>query len=824
MLKLKNLVIAASALISIAVLGCTSEVVREVSVVSEVVRDVTVIVEKPVEVPVEVPVPQTVIVEKVVDNKILETVVVELMVPVRYEQVVEVPVVETVIVEKEVWIEVEVPVKQEVPVTVEVPTIETVVVEVPVTVEVPTIETVVVEVPVTVEVPTIETVVVEKPVTVEVPITTTVKEIPITTYPPMMQAGNEDVVIGLPRVRPVSGLPTVGFGTTPTQSGGVEDYFFHYEGTDPMTPELVEAWDIDPAGTRLQLTMRKGRDGTGIPFNSPVGYEDIDFGVADADNVVRYFNESNVNTNIESRYLASHYLSEHFLEASKVDDWTVAIELVSPTYGCLPISQFGCFRTERGLFYLEHADTMGIEWAEEHHIGTGSFVQDYCVAADRCVTEAVDNHWRSTSNIGTFTQRHVPDEEVRISMLRNGDLDLMEIDFTRVAGLLDEGYRFLETMPNGFITQSILFPGNLWEHTHPEDGKALLPWLCDRHYGTDQDYNKCGSVVGDGPYLQDYAWIGNPWGTIDAPCEDRDSPGRDRCGNAPYSDTDNRDGVDDMQQARWVRLALSAAIDRDYINETYLGQMGAPLYSEYMGPNYQGWDADRRTGCWDWLGYRTPCESDSLLNAVRWTLPQWENPSDYLALAGDILSIAGYPLIDGKRQGINGLGLQHYISEAGRVSPEIAIYITSQWEKLGIEIEHVNQNEYYAGTTAFRMRRRAQYLPILKNGMVYSNVYPLDLPLPSTDTSLTRSNFGWGVGFESQAASKWYREILSEPNKAIRERLHLDWVDYSMYWVQSAGVFQIPKGVIAGPRIDSWIGRHEHYKNISSNPEFIVLR
>ena len=30
--------------------------------------------------------------------------------------------------------------------------------------------------------------------------------------------------------------------------------------------------------------------------------------------------------------------------------------------------------------------------------------------------------------------------------------------------------------------------------------------------------------------------------------------------------------------------------------------------------------------------------------------------------------------------------------------------------------------------------------------------------------------------------------------------MHLQFVDYSMYWVQYAGVFQIPKGVIAGPR------------------------
>ena len=54
--------------------------------------------------------------------------------------------------------------------------------------------------------------------------------------------------------------------------------------------------------------------------------------------------------------------------------------------------------------------------------------------------------------------------------------------------------------------------------------------------------------------------------------------------------------------------------------------------------------------------------------------------------------------------------------------------------------------------------------------------------------------------------------------------MHLQFVDYSMYWVQYAGVFQIPKGVIAGPRVASWNGRHQHYANVSNNPEFIVLK
>ena len=33
--------------------------------------------------------------------------------------------------------------------------------------------------------------------------------------------------------------------------------------------------------------------------------------------------------------------------------------------------------------------------------------------------------------------------------------------------------RFLETMPGGYVGQSIIFPGNLWEETHARSGEAL---------------------------------------------------------------------------------------------------------------------------------------------------------------------------------------------------------------------------------------------------------------------------------------------------------------------------------------------------------------
>ena len=53
--------------------------------------------------------------------------------------------------------------------------------------------------------------------------------------------------------------------------------------------------------------------------------------------------------------------------------------------------------------------------------------------------------------------------------------------------------------------------------------------------------------------------------------------------------------------------------------------------------------------------------------------------------------------------------------------------------------------------------------------------------------------------------------------------MHIDIVDYSMYWLQYAGVYQVPKGIVVNDRIKSWNAPQQHYANVSNNPELIVL-
>jgi len=594
----------------------------------------------------------------------------------------------------------------------------------------------------------------------------------------------------------VYGLPYVGpyRGSATNQLGGIEEHLYIFGNGDPMTMELLESWDIDPAGTRVSMTLKKG-----IPWNSPIGFEDVDFGVVDADELVEHFNRSNATTNPESTYGNGGDLAAIFLEAKKIDDYTIEIGLVTPVYYCLPVSQFGCLSAARGFYKVTHADQMGIEWARLHAVGTGPYVQgDDCKPGDRCTVHALDSHWRQVGNVATITGIQVPEATTQIAMLKTGKIDMTVLDYKLLPDVVEDSstnFEFLETMPGGFVGQSILFPGNLWEHSHARTAEALNPWDAP-------------------PYENDYPWIGNPWGHQGATCVGSTAAGQEVCGDAPYDDTNNPEDMDDMEQARLVRLALSTAIDRGAINDSLLNGIGTAIYSEYMGPEYPGWDAARETGCFDWLGNDTTC------SGTQQTVP-WKITDGDLETAGELLTTAGYPLVDGVRQGFGELVLQAYAAEAGPVGLEVADTIMSDWKRLGIEISGLVED--YGGVISPRMRQRVQYLPVLKNGDVHSNVYPLDWPLPTVDTSSSRP--GWGVGFESQAGAKWLFEILGEQDASVREAGHLNWVDWSMFWLQYAGVFQVPKGIVVNADVvASWNGRQQHYSNVSGNPEFIVLK
>ena len=656
----------------------------------------------------------------------------------------------------------------------------------------------------TVEVEVVKEVVVEKEVVKEVEVEVE-KEVVVTKEKVVEKiveverpdAETIDLVWGKKKIEGVFGLRWQGPYKTSAviDMQGVEEPLFKYKNGTPMDPYTAESWDVSADGKYLNISIRKG-----IDFNSPKGFESVNMGEFDANDVCWYFNNANPSINAESTDPNGGDYAAVFGKCEVVDSYSLTFELVSPLYFCFPLSDFGCLSARMPPQSKKSYDLMGYEWSKSHHVGTGPYIQGACIAGDRCsIHKAAGSHWSGNSGqIDSLTQVQVPEVQTRIAMLENGTIDMADMDFKMVPSLLDKGLAFIETMPGSYVNQSIIWAGNLWEDVHARTGEALNPW--------------------DAPsYAKDYPWIGDPWQTV--------YPSK-----VKYTDTDNPAGMSDMEQARLVRLALSMAIDRNAINKNLLNDLGLPIYSEYMGPEYPGWDATRMTGCWDvgdigtGKGVTAPptthtCEGTETVlgaNGIPWELP---NGGGDLAMANDLLDKAGYPAgADGQRAGFGGdLVLQSYVAETGEVSLEVADTVMSSWKQLGLSISGLEED--YGGVISPRMRRREQLLPVLKNGDVHSNSYPLDWPLPTVDSSASRP--GWGPGFESPAQAYWLYQILPEKDPAVRGEMHLMGVDYSMFWQQYGGIYMIPKGVV-GQKGISWDGWITHYTSTSA-PQFIKV-
>ena len=584
-------------------------------------------------------------------------------------------------------------------------------------------------------------------------------------------------------VNPVFGTPWSGpYKWSAADLIGIGEHLFYFDKGNAMTPQMAKSWSVDPAGTKVTIELNKG-----MKWQSPKGYEDTDFGEADAESIVRWFNTVNGTVNPDSSYPDSGDLGAIFTKAEKTGDYTFTVGLVSPVFFCLPLSEFGCLGAAPVIGATEHVDIMGADWASKNAVMTGPYVHGDCNAGDRCSVYAVEDHWRATPNVAEIEVIQVPEAQTQVAMLKSGEVDMAVVDYKLLADVVtgSDTLRFLETMPGGYVGQSIIFPGNLWEETHARSGEALNAW--------------------DSPaYDKDVPWIGDPW-QVDSYHE-----GSTDSSVVRYTDTDNPAGMSDMEQARLVRLALSTALDRAAINDVLLNGIGTPIYSEYMGPEYPGWDPDRDTGIWDATGNKTS-ETGGVIHKL---------PDGDIVAAGALLDQAGYPADASGSRPIDGLVLQAYAAEAGPVGLEVADTVMSDWARLGIEISGLVED--YGGVISPRMKRREQYLPVLKNCDVHSNVWPQDWPIPPVDTSRTRPS--WGCGFESKFGAKMVSDVLMEKDAAERKRMHIDSVDYSMYWLQYAGVFQVPKGIVVNDKIKEWNAPQQHYANVSNNPELIVLK
>ena len=566
---------------------------------------------------------------------------------------------------------------------------------------------------------------------------------------------------------------------------GFYDSLLVHDGRNPMAPFVAEAWSINEAGDELTLEIRDG-----IRFNTPETFAGTDFGELTAHDVAWNMNRQNgvVNPSIGASF--GRVLGDTFREAVAEDDHTVKVPIVSDQLWGLPISEFGIYYTNVRLDSKVAYQTVGAQAIRWVPVGSGPFTIGEWVPNSWGEVHAVQDHWAEPPPLDTFTVYQAPEAVTRLAMLQVGAADLAEVDFSRIRDLEQIGMKYFQTMTSADTTNmSVIWPGNLWTDLDAQIAQELADG--GTRSGEDPQLEPWRSpvyTIGDLPH------IGCPW--------------ENHC---PYTDTNNPPGIDDMEQARLVRWALSYAIDRQGIVDVIQAGQGTPIYQEVMGPRYPGWRPERVVTATmiraaherhrspilgdgvTWPEYNvTPAEPD-----YQWP---WEIPTD-LKEAGRLLDLAGFPRGAAGQDTRFEIKLNKYRCETGDLCLEQADAVAAGWEAIGVSVEVLT--EEYGGVVVPRMRNRTQSSPVVKNCRIESANYPFDWPPPASDSTFSRP--GWGCAFESRFLDHMYISINEERDKAVRESMHLDMVDYYYYWQLYSGITQIPRGLAGNPQtIDSW--------------------
>ena len=592
------------------------------------------------------------------------------------------------------------------------------------------------------------------------------------------------------QIDPVAGYPNqAAYGPQWVNiSLGLAECLFVREGDNLMAPQTAESFQLAPDLKQVTFKLKQG-----VPFNSPVGVAE-DFGEMTAHDWVWFLNDANPTFNVESTFRIGGDLAAAFGEAKVVDDYTFTMDAAEGVViGAFnledTISEYG---KGPGVYSKKAFDTKGAEWMKQNLVSTGPFIVKEWVPQNRAELQALPEHHKHPSHIATFTRLHVPETASRIAMLQSKQADIVELDPVFADQVEAEGFRYMVPQPK-WITASYMWSGNLWEQTHARTGEVLdpAPW--------------------DAPSnLVDYPWIGNPW------CERGEA--------CHYEDTDNPPGMSDMEQARLVRWALSYAIDRQGIVDGILNGYGAGMPTEYMGPNFGGWDPNRKI---------TNAQSDAVMEkygfgdnemypsyGVATPMANFPWPWDIPyqpSFAEEILDIAGYPRgSDGTRFEIS---TNIYRAEIGDVSFDIGDLTAGLWEAIGVKTTILNED--YGSVVATRFRLRTQIWPTLKNGAVDDATWPAHWPLPLVDSSLSRP--GWGAGFESRFLADMHNMTKLEPDRASAIEQHMDVVDWTIYWHLYSGVVEVPKGYGVNPeKVSEWVGRSTQAHWAGAEPWFIV--
>ena len=632
------------------------------------------------------------------------------------ETIVEKVVVQTVVVEK----------------PVEKIVVQTVVVEKQVAGE-KVVETVIVEKIVAGE-KVVETVIVEKIVAGEKVVETVIVErivevtpVPVVALPtpapekivlPQSQSPSGTIVV-LPRRLP--GAVGINRSQAPEtlMYYGVTEQLFRPVGDELVGPWLATGWEVTADFSKATVTIRSG-----VQFHQG-------WGELSAVDIAWSVNDANGAINPTSIHGQAGDLASFVGEAFAADDRTLV----------LPFTRFDSRWDDRlfnqagdafGIFSKKAFDENGEEWMRENIIGTGPFEVVEWLAEDRAVLKAVETHWDKVPEVGTLRFLHVPESAVRRSMMETGEADIaLVMPLRDVADLVATGFKAITTGTQW--NNGLKFSGNYWEENHARTGEPLEhPTL-----------------------LRENPWIGNPFNPDD--------------GNNPP-------GIDDMEQARLVRWALSMAIDRQLVADTIFAGLVRPYYIGMFSPDDPNWES------------------------------KWEVPYDPRK-AEEYLDKAGYPK---NKDGVR-FNAQVYGFLGNSTYQDTADAVAGFWADIGVPTQ-VLRVSY--GLVRPTFVGRSNSIPAIMT-CVSDLWLPYDEPRGEEETSLTRG--GFGCQLELPKVLETIRKLEVESDPVNRIAINKELADWMHHWMVGTGVTTGPFLNIYNPNaVKSWGLRTSPHNPVNS--------
>jgi len=216
------------------------------------------------------------------------------------------------------------------------------------------------------------------------------------------------------------------------------DFLFKREiGSGRIGPGLVKKSHMSPDAMTYTIWLRKG-----VQFHAGWGEltaEDVKYSIELARSEgSRNFRRNKYQLMGRLEIMDRYQLRFHFTKP----DWAIEYALTDVPY--LPIIS------------KKYVETVGIEKAGKHPIGSGPFKFVEHRLGNYIKFEAVENHWRKTPYIKTLIIKKVPEPGTRIAMLRTGEAHLIEIKHESIEELKAAGLK-IHSIPNGcFSYMSLL--------------------------------------------------------------------------------------------------------------------------------------------------------------------------------------------------------------------------------------------------------------------------------------------------------------------------------------------------------------------------------